>query len=306
MPLSPSRVRLQNLLPIQVFSCWNGLTIFDAALFEPPTNLRFRSKNGLDTHSECYLFCSDIWKDKSPLNIDGTPRPGKRGARIQVVPRTSVGYAPGEYEKARQDRNTTAFEVDGLRLERVLDQEMVKWEVWPPKLIQNYPSGERRANLPLVRKLTGDFHLRSGLVESGELQSTIFTTHSKAELFCSNWSRLSESSSSNVYLSQEHATALGFSIAPNAPKERAGASSEPPRTSVQHALWMLDLLIFVVIHTVGLVDLECDIIHAFYRSCAAYTASVAHALGKSSITSLSFKRTEEPVSATICLHKSGA
>jgi hypothetical protein len=181
MPHSNARGRFDNLLPFQVFSCWNGVTVLDASLFQPPSSLRFRSNNGTDTHSECYLLCSDIWKDKSPLNIDGTPRPGQRGARIQVIPRTSVAYGPDEYEKARQDRNTTAWEVDGVRLERALDQEMVKWKLWPPKLIQNYPLGKLALQLCLSNRADVTVSVSCSILgKSGEpllLLSRLADTH---------------------------------------------------------------------------------------------------------------------------------
>lgn len=142
MPLSDSRARFDNLQPVQVFSCWNGVTILDAGLFTSSRALRFRAHEDGDAYSECYLLCSDIWKRNSPLALDGSVQEGMRGARIQVVPRTSVGYEVHEYEKARKDRNTTAFEVDGEQQRRALDAETVEWRKWPPKLVQNYPYGE--------------------------------------------------------------------------------------------------------------------------------------------------------------------
>jgi hypothetical protein len=137
MPHSASRFRYDSLLPTQVYSCFNGVTVLTASLFSPPYNLRFRSQDGLDIHSECYLLARDIWEARSPLRLDGTPPLGKterkeaRGARIQVVPRASVGYRVEEYEKARQDRNTTAFEVDGAEKREAERREMVEWDPWP-------------------------------------------------------------------------------------------------------------------------------------------------------------------------------
>lgn len=77
-----------------------------------------------------------------------------KGARIQVVPRASVGYTVPTYEGVRKDRNTTAWErnvgvlsagvpmseytwSDGM--ER---QEKVEWSVWPPKRVAHYPFGK--------------------------------------------------------------------------------------------------------------------------------------------------------------------
>ncbi|GAA5998571.1 glycosyltransferase family 69 protein [Rhodotorula paludigena] len=146
MPLSDSRFRYDSLLPTQVYSCFNGITVLDAALFEAPHSLRFRADiSGTDEHSECFLLCSDIWKALSPQQLDGSPnphaRPG-RGARIQIVPRASVGYTAGEYERARKDRNTTAFEVDGEERRRRNRDELIEWRRWPPRLVTTYPYGQ--------------------------------------------------------------------------------------------------------------------------------------------------------------------
>ncbi|GAA6003641.1 hypothetical protein JCM10207_003523 [Rhodosporidiobolus poonsookiae] len=143
MPLSPSRFRYDSLLPTQVYSCWNGITVLRASLFHAPHSIRFRTHEGTDMHSECYLLCSDIWRALSPTRIDGSANlhPLARGARIQIVPRAAVGYRVEEYDKARQDRNTTAFELEGEEKDEARRAEMVEWEKWPPRLVQTYPYG---------------------------------------------------------------------------------------------------------------------------------------------------------------------
>ncbi|GAA5840983.1 hypothetical protein JCM11251_006772 [Rhodosporidiobolus azoricus] len=145
MPHSPSRFRFDSLLPTQVYSCFNGVTVLSSSLFHAPHSLRFRSDEGTDAHSECYLLARDIWKALSPLSLDGADvkkgGKGARGARIQVVPRASVGYRVEEYEQARKDRNTTAFELDGAERKKVNEMEMVEWDPWPPKLVTTYPFG---------------------------------------------------------------------------------------------------------------------------------------------------------------------
>ncbi|SGZ26514.1 BQ5605_C024g09930 [Microbotryum silenes-dioicae] len=139
MPLSPDRFRLYDLQPVQVFSCWNGVTIIDADLFVNPKHaLRFRDDGDTDRQSECYLFCSDLWKTYSPFSSDGNPQDGGRGARIQVVPRTVAAYQHYEYGQVRQDKNTTAFEQEGwLRDKNNLD-ELIEWKRYPPRLINTY------------------------------------------------------------------------------------------------------------------------------------------------------------------------
>ncbi|SCV70532.1 BQ2448_1926 [Microbotryum intermedium] len=142
LPLSPDRFRLYDLRPVQVFSCWNGVTIIDADLFVNPRHaLRFRDDGNTDRQSECYLFCSDLWKTYSPFLADGTPQEGGRGARIQVVPRTVATYQHYEYGHVRQDKNTTIFEQEGwLRDKNNLD-ELIEWKKYPPRLINTYEYG---------------------------------------------------------------------------------------------------------------------------------------------------------------------
>lgn len=151
LPLSESRFRYDSLVPFQVYSCFNGLTVLDAALFHPPHNLRFRtSHDGTDTHSECYLLCSDIWQTFSPTLPDGTENRAHRrkkaghwieGARIQVVPRAAVGYSVLEYNRARGETNTTAFELEGEEKHAYEELERVDWNLFPPKLVTTYAYG---------------------------------------------------------------------------------------------------------------------------------------------------------------------
>ncbi|GAA5990230.1 hypothetical protein JCM10908_005885 [Rhodotorula pacifica] len=151
LPQSESRFRYDSLVPFQVYSCFNGLTVLDAALFHPPHNLRFHpSQDGTDTHSECYLLCSDIWQTFSPTRADGSANPTHRrakggkpitGARIQVVPRAAVGYSKLEYDRARSGINTTAFELDGEEKRAYEELERVDWNSFPPKLVTTYAYG---------------------------------------------------------------------------------------------------------------------------------------------------------------------
>ncbi|KAI5480573.1 hypothetical protein MNV49_000269 [Pseudohyphozyma bogoriensis] len=133
LPQSPSRELYHSLLPFQVFSCFNGATVLDASLFTT-FNLRFRSDRGTDDQSECFLICQDIWRTFSPGEHGGNGR----GARIQVVPRTAVGYELAEYEARRNDRNTTGL-VPRYENGWVEKREMVQWQEYPPKLVTSYP-----------------------------------------------------------------------------------------------------------------------------------------------------------------------
>ena len=68
------RDRFVENLPLQVFSCWNGATVFDASAFLPPHNIRFRTalndldeqgkpKKATEKASECFLSSVDMWKE---------------------------------------------------------------------------------------------------------------------------------------------------------------------------------------------------------------------------------------------------
>lgn len=73
LPHDPEdRRRFESLLPVQVFSCWNGLSAISASAFVDQ-NIRFRVahsdknydgtvKEPTDIASECYLLGVDLWK----------------------------------------------------------------------------------------------------------------------------------------------------------------------------------------------------------------------------------------------------
>ncbi|KAI5481196.1 GDP-Man:alpha-1,3-mannosyltransferase, glycosyltransferase family 69 protein [Pseudohyphozyma bogoriensis] len=129
LPHSASRGLLHSLLPFQVFSCFNGVTVLDASLFYRPNSIRFRSEANSDRESECFLLCKEIWRTYSPLSSPGLPL---------------TGYELSEYETARNDRNVTAWtgDVEGRGRGLVgLDKEMIKWQTWPPKLVASFPYG---------------------------------------------------------------------------------------------------------------------------------------------------------------------
>jgi len=118
------RERFLANLPLQVFSCWNGATVFDAAAFLPPRNIRFRTaKNDLDEYdrprpisdkaSESYLVSVDLWKAKM--------------GKILLVPRASVSYWAWDYYAYRKDAPLPDSFNDA--------DEMVKWKLEPPPLV---------------------------------------------------------------------------------------------------------------------------------------------------------------------------
>jgi alpha-1,3-mannosyltransferase len=75
LPFDPEdHGRFVSLLPLQVFSCWNGMAAFTADVFLK-YGIRFRGahsdhevdgsvKEPSDIASECYLASVDMWKAK--------------------------------------------------------------------------------------------------------------------------------------------------------------------------------------------------------------------------------------------------
>ncbi|KAF8320409.1 hypothetical protein DL93DRAFT_2074035 [Clavulina sp. PMI_390] len=122
LPDDPAdRARFQAGLPMQVFSCWNGATVFDAAAFLAPHNIRFRiSDSDYDEHgvkktvtekaSECFLTSVDMWKAGL--------------GKIMIVPKASVAYNFDDYPRYRKDAP--------LRGSRTLTEEKIQWVTKPP------------------------------------------------------------------------------------------------------------------------------------------------------------------------------
>ncbi|KZV65968.1 glycosyltransferase family 69 protein, partial [Peniophora sp. CONT] len=117
------RLRFTMNLPMQVFSCWNGATIFDAEPFVTPSDpLRFRvshadldsdgrPKKVTDKASECFLPSVDMWR--------------KGLGRVLLVPRASVAYWYDAYQTYRKDGLPPASP----------EQERVKWVDSPPAMV---------------------------------------------------------------------------------------------------------------------------------------------------------------------------
>ena len=117
-----SRQRLAQGQPFQVFSCWNGVAVFQA---KPVMDsmVRFRSAE----RGECYLgeplhFCKDLWKIG-------------RG-RIAVVPSVNVGYSDSDSEHIKTRRGSVSR---WLSTERAVGDNRITWKPFPPPLIKCVP-----------------------------------------------------------------------------------------------------------------------------------------------------------------------
>ncbi|KAM0789889.1 hypothetical protein ACM66B_006733 [Microbotryomycetes sp. NB124-2] len=200
--------RFYDNLPIQVYSCWNGVTVIDADVFMPVSStkqdetetavavasnasenvavakepqaepgLRFRALDDSDVRSECFLFCQDLWRLKAHNKTVAQLRQERqqlanssfpvsdslsiadrkqfderigRGARIQVVPRTSVAYFMEDYRRKRQDWNTTTLQVEGDELVKQRKLELIQWKDEPPESVHAYlyAKWEQRVDIP--------------------------------------------------------------------------------------------------------------------------------------------------------------
>ncbi|KAI0314058.1 cryptococcal mannosyltransferase 1-domain-containing protein [Amylostereum chailletii] len=118
------RWRFEASVPLQVFSCWNGATVVDAAAFMPPHNVRFRMsnadvdeegirKNVTEKASECFLTSVDLWKAGM--------------GRIAIVPKASVAYNIDLYERWRKDALEPSWDL--------APQEWIMWVNRPPQKV---------------------------------------------------------------------------------------------------------------------------------------------------------------------------
>jgi hypothetical protein len=86
--------------PIEVFSCWNGVVVFDAEAFYKDPRLSFRGIDDslADFHlegSECCLIHADNYLSK------------EKG--VWLNPNVRVGYSVKAYKRIHQDRLPTPF-----------------------------------------------------------------------------------------------------------------------------------------------------------------------------------------------------
>lgn len=92
-----ARASAQRGAPVKVFSCWNGIVVFDSAPFYGDKPLQFRGVDDslADMHlegSECCLIHAD-----NPFSSD--PSTG-----VWLNPNVRVGYNVAAYEKIRSAR----------------------------------------------------------------------------------------------------------------------------------------------------------------------------------------------------------
>ncbi|BFZ59267.1 hypothetical protein YB2330_000273 [Saitoella coloradoensis] len=152
-----SRFRWLDRRPVQVMSCWNGVTIMSAKPLQmEEKNVRFRSGNsdvGECKASECELICRDFWKSGH--------------GKIAVVPRVAVSYELQTYELLKgvhEESDPYIYELDssiadeGFKRSRfsgwfertgALPENMRNGDLWKPERWWKAPYPE-----PINEKLT--------------------------------------------------------------------------------------------------------------------------------------------------------
>ncbi|PRP79024.1 hypothetical protein PROFUN_13185 [Planoprotostelium fungivorum] len=111
----PSKTRFEQRLPVQVYSCWNGMLIFDAAPFRE-SKVTFRDadpKKGECRESEASRICKDFW-------IIGK-------GKVQMLPSISIAYKQKDYHERR--------EINGPE-KPIVDSEKIDWKLEKPKRVQ--------------------------------------------------------------------------------------------------------------------------------------------------------------------------
>lgn len=118
----PSRERFDAWKPVQVFACWNGITVFTAKPFmEQKIKFRFVPN---DDEKECYqaepnLFAKDMWYHGY--------------GRIGVVPTVNLAYSDGDAKNLRKQK--------GWMQQHLIpdDEAMIEWTSEPPAKVVCVP-----------------------------------------------------------------------------------------------------------------------------------------------------------------------
>ncbi|PVH93164.1 glycosyltransferase family 69 protein, partial [Periconia macrospinosa] len=118
----PSRKRIDAWKPLQVFACWNGITVFTAKPFMEK-KIKFRYVPA-DSEKECYqaepnLFAKDMWHHGY--------------GRIGIVPTVNLAYSDGEAKSLREQKGW-------MQQHLVPDEEaLIDWTDTPPAKVVCVP-----------------------------------------------------------------------------------------------------------------------------------------------------------------------
>lgn len=117
-----TKATLAKHLPFQVFSCWNGATVFTAKpIMERKVGFR-GPKEGECYMGEPQLFCKDLWREGF--------------GKIAVVPMVNLEYAD---EKAKELKELKGY-VSQWATDKDMKEELrIGWEENPPKEVKCMP-----------------------------------------------------------------------------------------------------------------------------------------------------------------------
>ncbi|KAF2642195.1 hypothetical protein P280DRAFT_372219, partial [Massarina eburnea CBS 473.64] len=117
-----SRARHDAWKPVQVFACWNGITVFTAKpIMEHKIKFRFVPD---DDEDECYqaepnLFAKDLWYHGY--------------GKIAVVPTVNLAYSDGDAKRLREEKGWAPQHL-------VSDEEaLIEWIAEPPEKVVCVP-----------------------------------------------------------------------------------------------------------------------------------------------------------------------
>ncbi|KIX93413.1 uncharacterized protein Z520_10832 [Fonsecaea multimorphosa CBS 102226] len=119
-----ARTHVDDKLPLQVFSCWNGAVAFKAEPFLTHS-IRFRAAY----KGECYageptLFCKDMWA----LGL----------GRIAMIPSVNVGYNDAQSREVKAKHGYASGNVQQTEHDMGLSTE-IEWQNSPPQLVKCQP-----------------------------------------------------------------------------------------------------------------------------------------------------------------------
>jgi alpha-1,3-mannosyltransferase len=133
-----ARYHVDEKLPLQVFSCWNGAVAFKA---EPILlhNLKFRASY----KGECYageptLFCKDLWHLGYP--------------RIAIVPSVNLGYDDAQSKATKQEHGYASQNIQETEHDLELNTT-IEWQATPPQLVKCQPDWRHTSWAPWDDKL---------------------------------------------------------------------------------------------------------------------------------------------------------
>ncbi|KAL1887535.1 hypothetical protein Sste5346_010146 [Sporothrix stenoceras] len=118
--------------PFQVFSCWNGATVFTAKpLLDDASSVRFRGPHdGECKQGEPQLFCKDLW-------FHGY-------GKIAVVPSVNLEYSDANAQKIKDLKGYTSRWTS----ESGEEEGKIEWNSSPPENVKCIPSYENQTFRP--------------------------------------------------------------------------------------------------------------------------------------------------------------